>query len=172
MTGLLPRTAYQVRVSHPSTIPADVAIRVEDGRHAASRGRTDTVRPGGRSLLDTTRAPLRVGGGADDAASPTITINITATSKGYYAPGLGPPTALPVAITVQPLVAGLMPADCGRVIAASACLLVGVLLCVPWWAAEGVGAVGAWLDGGGEGGGEEMEERRGQAGSARRRKAR
>ncbi len=119
------------------------------GTHASQQPRT--AAGGRRSLLDTTRAPVRGGGGGGAASAPaTIILTITATTKGFYAPGLGPPSHLPIAITVQPLLfGGLMPADCGPVLAAAAALGVGVaVLVVPWWAEGGARVVGGWLDGG------------------------
>ena len=155
-------------MSHPSTIPARVGIRVEVGEVEEGGGGGGVSRPrtaggGRRSLLDTTRAPVaRVA----TTALPTITITVTATTKGYYAPGMGPPSHLPVAITAQPLRFGVMPADSGPVLAAVAALAVGIAWVVPWWAEEGVRAVGGWVDGGGG------EEEEGGGGEGRGRKAR
>lgn len=154
LTGMKPHVAYQIRVSHPSTIPATVGILVgeeeEEGAEVAHAAPATvhhqrTAMGGRRSLLDTTRAHVT---GRAAVPRTTITITVNATTKGFYAPGFGPPPHLPVAITAQPLrVLGLMPADCGPVLAAVAALAVGIAAVVPWWADEGVRLVGGWLDG-------------------------
>lgn len=141
-------------------------VQEEGGRQKENNGPgTSRTAPGGRrSLLDTTRAP--VASATPSSPTPTITITVSATTKGFYAPGLGPPAHLPVAITVQPLrFGGLMPADCGPAIAAVGALVVGVALVAPWWPEDGVRVVGGWLDGEGEE--REGEEREGGQWKAR-----
>lgn len=146
ITGFTPDAAYEVRVSHPSSIPALVGISIEK-TDAKEQPALRTPRPSllRRSLLDTTRAGLAVG----NDASLTVTLTVNATSRGFYPPGsAGPPPALPVAITVERLVGGVLPADAGPVVAACTVLLAAVLSAVPWWSQVGVRRVGEWLDGG------------------------
>jgi hypothetical protein len=161
VTGLTPGTAYEVRVSHPSTVPAVVGIAIETsvGLPRTSPLGRELRR---RSLLDTTRAALALGAN-DQPLSVIVTVN--ATSRGFYPPGRGggPPPALPVAITVERLVGGFLPADARPVVCVCAVLMAAVLVAVPAWADGGVRRVGEWLDGGHHRPEEEEDEVEGKA---------
>jgi hypothetical protein len=149
VTGLAPGAAYEVRVSHPATIPAFVRIQVHEPRQPSARPPRPGPPPGRRALLDTTKAALTVAADAGRGEAAAVAVTVTATSRGAYAPASGgPPPALPVAITVERLVGGVLPADAGPVVAACAVLLAAVLAVVPWWTERGVQVVGGWLDGG------------------------
>ncbi|KAL6761594.1 hypothetical protein V8C86DRAFT_2532175 [Haematococcus lacustris] len=133
LTDLQPGWTYEIRLSHPAWIPAEVQISIIPTNPGPTPGTLHKARPH-RRLLDCDKLIFRTNQDLSVQGEAAPVVRVRAVRRGIH---VGGPeagrTSLIFDIVLQPLLLGCIPVDCLPVIGVCLVLLLALYWVVPYW---------------------------------------